>query len=106
MLKPEKVYLTLNGDESKKYTLKEFELLNIKEKDYISKSVAMSKECNQQIVNASIEQLNERLSVSDVPHKIIAVCCSIKHAEKVKLLYEESNLRVVVVHSKLPKMRK
>ncbi|MDR7909368.1 DEAD/DEAH box helicase [Bacillus velezensis] len=106
VLKPEKVYLTLNGDESKKYTLKEFELLNIKEKDYISKSVAMSKECNQQIVNASIEQLNERLSVSDVPHKIIAVCCSIKHAEKVKLLYEESNLRVVVVHSKLPKNEK
>lgn len=99
----EKVLLTIDNDETKTYTIKELEVLQIKDNNYISRSVALSKECNQQLVNASIEQLNERLNNSSAPHKIIAVCCSIEHANKVKLLYEQAGKRVSIVHSKMKK---
>ncbi|WP_394512564.1 DEAD/DEAH box helicase [Priestia aryabhattai] len=102
VLKPEKVYLTLDKDVSKKYTLKEIEALKLKDKDYITRSVAYSPECNQHIIDASIDALNERKERSSVPHKIIAVCCSIEHAGDVQYLYERSGLKTVVVHSKLP----
>lgn len=103
---PEKVFLTLDNDESKKYTIDELKLLNIRDKDFISRSVAMSEECNHHIVSASIEHLRKRKENNDVPHKIIAVCCSITHANKVKELYEGMNLNAVIVHSKQPKKEK
>jgi superfamily II DNA or RNA helicase len=106
VLMPEKVHLTIDGDDSKKYTLKELEVLKIKDKDYITRSVAYSSDCNKQIVDASIKELLTRREESSVPHKIIAVCCSIKHANDVKELYEATSLRVVIVHSKLPKKDK
>ncbi|MGG3012245.1 DEAD/DEAH box helicase family protein [Brevibacillus parabrevis] len=102
---PEKVYLTI-GDNPTRYTLEEIRKLGIKDEEFISKSVALSPECNKQIVEASIEELNERKNASDVPHKIIGVCCSINHAQAVKSLYEDAGLRTVVVHSKMPKTEK
>lgn len=100
---PEKIFLTIDDNEDKKYTISELEALQIKDRNYISRSVALSRECNEQIVQASLDELEKRLSESNVPHKIIAVCCSIKHAEKVKELYIESGKRVVIVHSDLDK---
>jgi superfamily II DNA or RNA helicase len=106
VLKPQKVFLTLDGDNSKTYTLEQIEQMKLKDKDFISRSVAYSTECNRLIVDSSIDELMERRNGSDVPHKIIAVCCSIKHAENVKDIYIEKGLRVVIVHSKLPKKEK
>lgn len=102
---PEKVFLTI-GEDAKRYTLEEIREMGIKDEEFISKSVALSPECNLQIVEASIEELNERRAASDVPHKIIGVCCNINHAQDVKKLYENAGLRVVVVHSKLHKTEK
>ena len=44
--------------------------------------------------------LNKR-ELSDIPHKIIAVACSIKHANQIKSIYESKGLRVAIVHSDL-----
>lgn len=106
ILKPEKVYLTIGNDRSRKYTIKEIEAMKLKDKDFVTRSVAYSPECNKHIVEASINELNKRRAGSSVPHKIIAVCCSIKHAKDVKKLYEEMSLRVAIVHSDLPKKEK
>lgn len=106
ILKPEKVYLTLDNDSSKTYTIEQIEAMGLKDADYINRSVAYSEECNKQIVEASIEELTERKAQSTVPHKIIAVCCSIKHSEQVKSLYEQAGLEADVIHSKLSKAQK
>lgn len=103
VLKPEKVYLTLDGDTSKTYSLKEIKAMKLKDSDYVTRSVAYSPECNRHIVDSSIHELNQRKERSSVPHKIIAVCCSIKHAGDVQKLYKEAGLESVVVHSKLLK---
>ncbi|GIN71286.1 hypothetical protein J14TS2_17610 [Bacillus sp. J14TS2] len=102
ILKPEKVLLTIDNNEEKVYSIEELEDLGIKDKDYIHRSVAYSKECNTHIVEESIKQLSDRKEQSDVPHKIIAVCCSIKHSQQVKELYEQRGLNTVVIHSGLP----
>lgn len=102
-LKPEKLYLTIENDDSRKYTIQELEEENIKSKNYIQRSVAYSEECNQQIIDSSLYELNKRKNSSTIPHKIIAVCCSIPHAENVKKLYEKSGARAALVHSKQDK---
>ncbi|MGZ9782498.1 DEAD/DEAH box helicase [Bacillus pseudomycoides] len=106
VLRPEQMFLTLNNNPNEKYTLDEFRKLKIKESEFVSKAVALSTECNQQIVEASIQELNKKKETSDIPHKIIAVCCSINHAHNVKELYEQTGYEVVIVHSKLPKQEK
>ncbi|MDM5450965.1 DEAD/DEAH box helicase [Peribacillus simplex] len=106
VLKPEKVYLTIDNDLTQKYSIEEIEQMNLKDSDFISRSVAYSPDCNKHIVESSIEELEERRKQSNAPHKIIAVCCSIKHAEDVKKIYEEKEYKVVIVHSKLSKRDK
>lgn len=103
VLKPEKLHLTLDNDSSQTYTLEEIRELGIRDEDYISRSVALSDACNQQIVDSSIEHWKEKTQENKIPHKIIAVCCSINHAEDVKKLYEQTGLRTVIVHSKMKK---
>lgn len=103
---PETIYLTIDNDNSKSYTIQELEEKNIKDRNYIERSVAYSQACNQQIIDSSINELNKRKESSNVPHKIIAVCCSIQHAEDVKVQYENSGISAVVVHSNLSKKQK
>ena len=43
---------------------------------------------------------NKRRDGSKVPHKIIAVACSIDHAEQIKQLYVEKGYRAEVIHSR------
>lgn len=101
---PEELYLTIDGDTTMKYTIDELIEKGIKDSNYTTRSVALSPECNKQIIEASIDELNEKINVqSPLPHKIIAVCCSIEHAEQVKALYEEKKLSVALVHSDLNK---
>ncbi|WP_245804419.1 DEAD/DEAH box helicase [Shouchella oshimensis] len=106
VLKPETVYLTIDGDESKTYTIKELREEGIKDEDFIRRSVALSNGCNKQIVDSSISELKKRTFNSEIPHKIIAVCCSIFHSGKVEQLYNDAGMRTVVIHSKLSKKDK
>lgn len=99
---PDKLYLTIDGDSGKRYTVEQLIEMNIKDEDYISRSVAYSIECSKVIVEKSLELLEAKLGGGNtVPHKIIAIACSIEHAEQIQKLYEEKHYTSVVIHSKL-----
>lgn len=98
---PEKLLLTIDKDETKQYTVEEILSLGLRDEDWIRRSVAYSKECSESVVKESIKLLEEkRRGNSKVPHKIIAVACSINHAELVKELYIANGYRADVIHSK------
>lgn len=97
---PDKLYLTIDGNEDEKYTLEEIREMGLKEEDWISRSVAYSPECSMQVVEESYRQLQEK-KASGVPHKIIAVACTIEHAQQIEGMYKEIGLRSALVHSEL-----
>lgn len=98
---PEKLFLTIDKDESKQYTVDEILELGLRDEDWIRRSVAFSRECSESVVRESIKLLeNKRRNDSKVPHKIIAVACSIDHAEQIKKIYVEQGYRAEVIHSK------
>lgn len=100
---PDQMYFTLDNDKDKIYTLDEIRANNIREENWIQRSVALSRESNEKIVDVSIEHLNEKKELTGNPHKIIAVACSIDHAEDIKKLYEEKGYKASIVHSNLEK---
>lgn len=98
---PEKLYLTVDDDDTK-YTVEELLEKGIKDEDYISRSVAYSIECSERVVDASIDLLKDKLKDNNpIPHKIIAVACSIKHAIQIQKLYEDKGYSTTIIHSKL-----
>lgn len=97
---PDKLYFTIDDDD-KQYTLEEILDANIKDEDWIKRSVAYSIDCSEKVVVESINLLKSKKENSKVPHKIIAVACSIKHAEQIKQLYIKHNCRAEVIHSDL-----
>ena len=76
------------------------EIMKMREKDWFSRGVAASEECNRSIVNASVQQLHHVRTLGS-PRQLIAVACSIRHAEQVAALYKEQSLRVELLHSEL-----
>lgn len=101
---PDELFLTIDDDDSKKYTVNEIFELGIKDEEWVSRSVAYSIECSEKIVDESIKKLEEKLRNNNkVPHKIIAVACSIKHAIQIKELYEKRNYKCALIHSKMSK---
>ena len=76
------------------------EIIEMREKDWFSRGVAASEECNRSIVNASVKQLYHVRTLG-APRQLIAVACSIRHAAQVAALYKELGLRVEVLHSRL-----
>ncbi|MFR5264569.1 DEAD/DEAH box helicase [Clostridium sp.] len=102
---PDELKLTIDNKE-KEYTVEEIFKLGLKDQEWISRSVAYSKECSEKVVIESINLLNKKLLGSKIPHKIIAIACSIKHAADLQELYEKHNMRVVVIHSKLDSIEK
>jgi DNA repair protein RadD len=97
-LEPQEIYFTFKG-EDRRINLEE--VLRLRENEWFSRGVALSRECNQSIVDASIQALND-LKVSKTFHQIIAVACSVDHAKSIRALYAERNLRAEVIHSNLP----
>ncbi|EJG0549476.1 DEAD/DEAH box helicase family protein [Vibrio parahaemolyticus] len=76
------------------------EVLKFKDKEWLEKSVALSKECSLDVIDHSIRNLgilNE--SSPNVPHKILAIGCSIAHAEDLLNWYKERGLESIIVHS-------
>jgi len=100
---PDELKLTIDGNESKLYTLDEVYDLLGKDEDWVSRSVAYSDECSRKIIDLSISLLEKKKANSEVPHKIIAVACSIEHAKKIQDLYIEKGMRTTIVHSDLEK---
>lgn len=98
---PEKLLLTIDKDEAVQYTVDELLEQGIRDEDWIKRSVAFSKDCSESVVRESLKLLDEkRRNNSKVPHKIIAVACSIDHAEQIKELYLNHGYRAEVIHSK------
>lgn len=100
---PGNVYLTLDKKSDKLYTIDQIREMGLRDEDWIRRSVALSTESNMSIIEQSIKFLSEKKERTGNPHKIIAVACSIWHAEQLKELYEEKGYSSSVVHSELEK---
>lgn len=98
-LEPVSIYFEYKGDR-KQHSLAE--VLALREKDWFSKGVALSPECNRHIVDASIQCMNELRVGGTIKHQIIAAACSIDHAKAIRSLYAERGCRADVLHSDLP----
>ncbi|MHB8131302.1 MAG: DEAD/DEAH box helicase, partial [Mobilitalea sp.] len=98
---PDELYFTIDQDNSRKYTYNELLELDLKDEDWIRRSVAYSPECSQHVVDLSLKLLEERRSLSSIPHKIIAVACTIVHANQIKTLYDSKGYRAEVIYSTL-----
>lgn len=96
-VKPTELTFTVEGATK---TLDLEQIMQMREKDWFSRGVATSEECNRSIVNASVQQLHHVRTLGS-PRQLIAVACSIRHATQVAALYREHGLRVEVLHSQL-----
>lgn len=78
------------------------EVLELKEKEWLEKSVALSEACSKDVIDHSVKKLKELKQLSPkVPHKILAVGCSISHAKDLLSWYKEQGLDAVIVHSQM-----
>ncbi|MES1043187.1 DEAD/DEAH box helicase [Heyndrickxia oleronia] len=100
---PGKVYLTLDKNSDELYTIEQIREMGLRDEDWIRRSVALSTESNLSIIEQSIKFLSEKKKKTGNPHKIIAVACSIWHAEQLKELYEAKGYSSSIVHSELEK---
>lgn len=98
---PDELYLTIDKNDNKKYTVQEIYDLELKDEDWVTRTVAYDIDSSSKIVDKSIELLEKKREGTNIPHKIIAVACSIMHAEQIKELYKERKYKVAIVHSKL-----
>jgi len=95
---PDEIYFTYRGDEHR-HTLTE--VLELKEEDWFSRGVALARECNTHIVEASLEKL-ENLRRSGTHHQLIAVACSVDHAHQIRSLYTERGYEAAEIYSSMP----
>lgn len=76
------------------------EVLALRDREWLERSVALSPECSKDVIARSIANLNElRKTSPKVPHKILAVGCSISHAVDLQTWYQNENLTTTIVHS-------
>ncbi len=97
-LEPQELTFTYRG-ETKRHTIEE--VLKLREQDWFSKGVALSPECNKNIVDHSLQCMEELRSRGTAKHQIIAAACSIDHAKAIRALYDERNYKADVIHSGL-----
>jgi len=96
------LFFTLPESPDKKFSVEE--VLEFKDKEWVEKSIALSQECSLDVIEQSLIELKQLKENSPkVPHKILAVACSIKHAEDVQKWYERQNIEAVLVHSEMRK---
>lgn len=93
---PSTIELGFSDKQGLVYTLDE--VLQLKEKDWFSRGVALAPLCNQHIVDSSLEKLEE-LRQSGTQHQLIAVACSINHAREIRSMYRERGFSADVIHS-------
>lgn len=94
---PEKLYLFKEND-PKKYTVEEIlEDLEYDE-DWVARTVTYSDDCKKQVIEKSVEILNNKLENSSVPHKIVAAAPNILEAKKIAAMYNEiDDIRAIAV---------
>lgn len=96
------LYFTMPDSPSVKFTKEQ--VLALKDKDWLERSVALSEECSMDVINHSVKKLLELKRASPtVPHKILAAGCSILHAEDLNSWYRSCGLKTVILHSEMPK---
>lgn len=95
---PREIYFTYCGDDHH-HTLEE--VLELREEDWFSRGVALARECNISIADASIQWL-DYLRQTGTPHQLIAVACSMDHAREVRSIYQERGLETREIHSGMP----
>lgn len=103
---PDELKLTIDNDNETLYSVEEILNLGLRDKDWITRSVAYSESCSQSIVDESIAALNNKKLNSNIPHKIIAIACSIAHAKQIQNLYRNKGLKTTIVHSDLQQHEK
>lgn len=84
--------------ETKTYSLKE--VLEMRDKDWFSRGIAISDVCNQSIVDNSLAKLEE-LRQTGTHHQLIAVACSIDHAKSIRSLYTARGYKSDVISSQM-----
>lgn len=94
---PSTIELGFSDERGRQYTLDE--VLKFKEEEWFSRGVALAPLCNKHIVENSLAKLEE-LRQSGTQHQLIAVACSINHANQIRSLYEERGFTAAVIHSK------
>ena len=92
---PSELTFTMEGED---HILTLDEVLEMKEKDWFSRGIALSDPCNVSIVDNSLEKL-ELLRQTGTKHQLIAVACSINHARQIRSLYRERGYEAAIVHS-------
>jgi DNA repair protein RadD len=95
---PSELVFSYRGDE-RAHTLEE--VLQLREKTWFSRGVALAEVCNISIVDASIEWL-KHLRQTGHHHQIIAAACSVDHARAIRHLYEERGWNAQEIHSGMP----
>lgn len=93
---PTELAFTVEGSE-RTFTLEE--VLAMKEETWFSRGVALSEPCNVSIVDNSLEKL-EQLRQTGTKHQLIAVACSINHAQRIRSLYKTRGYDAAIIHSK------
>lgn len=94
---PASISLDFADDKGKTYSLDD--VLKLKDETWFSRGVALAMPCNQHIVDTSLEKLTA-LRQSGTQHQLVAVACSISHAQKIRSLYRERGFNADVIHSR------
>ncbi len=94
---PSEIQLSFADERGRTYTLDE--VMKLKEEEWFSRGVALARPCNEHIVEASIQKL-EDLRLSGTKHQLIAVACSINHAKDIRSMYAERGYSADIIHSK------
>ena len=94
---PSEITFTYKGD-TKTHSLNE--VLQLKEEEWFSRGVAISSACNEDIVTASLDRL-EQLRQTGTRHQIVAVAMQIDHARNIRSLYAERGYEAETIHSKM-----
>lgn len=93
---PSEIELGFTDEGGKKYTLEQ--VMKMKEEKWFSRGVALAKPCNEHVVEASLQKL-EDLRLSGTKHQLIAVACSINHAKEIRSMYSERGFSADIIHS-------
>lgn len=79
---PDELYFTIDDQNDKMYTYQQIINLNLRDEDWITRSVVFSDECKMSIVKESLKVLQQKRNGTTVPHKIIAAAQNIQDAKK------------------------
>ena len=94
---PSELTFTYEGD-TKTHALDQ--VLQLKEEEWFSRGVALSPACNEDIVTASLDRL-EQLRQTGTRHQVVAVAMQIDHARAIRSLYAERGYEAETIHSKM-----